>query len=126
MRDGPKIAAGLALFLGLALSPVWQRVAAGRARQPEPVIAKPETRCLASREVMRASHMRLLDEWRQAVVREGRRSATDADGRPVSMSLTGTCLECHSNKKDFCDRCHLQLVVKPVCWGCHAEAAEKS
>jgi len=126
MRDRPVIAAGLALFLGLALAPVWQRAAAGRAVPPEPVIAKPATRCLASGETMRASHMRLLDEWRQAVVRSGRRSAADADGRMVTMSLGGTCLECHDNRKEFCDRCHLQLVVKPECWSCHPETAEKS
>ena len=126
MRDGPRIAAGLALFLGLALAPVWQRAASGRAAPAEPVVARPATRCVASRDAMRASHMRLLDAWRDKVVRTGRRAAEDADGRALAASLTGTCLGCHDNKKEFCDRCHEQLVVKPVCWSCHPEKAETS
>ncbi len=35
------------------------------------------------------------------------------------MSLTLTCLECHSNKDKFCDRCHDYLRVSPGCWDCH-------
>jgi hypothetical protein len=125
VNDRPRIAAGLVLVLGIALLPVWQR-AAGRAAPEAPVVAKPGTRCIASREVMRATHMRILDSWRDAVVRDGRPNAFDAGGRAVTASLTGTCLACHTNKKEFCDRCHDQLAVKPVCWSCHAGAAEAS
>jgi hypothetical protein len=43
------------------------------------------------------------------------------DGRRFRKSLTGTCLQCHTSKKDSCDRCHDHLNVHPVCWDCHVE-----
>ena len=30
------------------------------------------------------------------------------------MSLTGTCLRCHANKAEFCDRCHAYAGVSPT------------
>ena len=126
MRDRVKIAAGLALFLSVALFPVWQRAASGRAPRPEPKIAKPQTQCVAPRAVMRASHMQLLDGWRDGVVRGAARTAHAADGRLLKVSLTGTCLECHANKKEFCDACHTDLAVKPVCFDCHSEPKERA
>ncbi len=126
MRDGAKIAAGLAAFVALALAPVWHRALGGPTARPEPKIEKPQTRCVAPREVMRASHMQLLDGWREAVVRDARR-VDHVAGRPdVTRSLTGTCLECHPNRKDFCDRCHADLAVKPVCWECHPDPKERT
>jgi hypothetical protein len=125
MRDRAWIAWGLALFLAAALAPVWQR-AAGSAARPEPKIARPQTRCVAPREVMRASHMQLLDGWRQAVVRGAGRTEHAADGHEVARSLGGTCLECHADRKEFCDRCHADLAVKPACWDCHGDAKERS
>jgi hypothetical protein len=35
------------------------------------------------------------------------------------MSLTGTCLDCHSDKEKFCDACHTYSAVDPYCWDCH-------
>ena len=126
MRDRAKIAAGLALFVAVALFPVWQRAAVGTPARPEPKIAKPQTQCVAQRGTMRVSHMQVLDGWRDGVVRTGIRTERTADGRAVTRSLGGTCLECHSNKKDFCDSCHADLAVKPVCWECHADPKERS
>ena len=37
------------------------------------------------------------------------------------MSLTNTCLGCHSNKAQFCDQCHNYLEVTPYCWDCHVD-----
>ncbi len=68
---------------------------------------------------MRANHMRLLNDWRDLVVREGERTYTAADGKVYEISLTGTCLKCHSNKETFCDRCHDYAGVTPSCWNCH-------
>jgi hypothetical protein len=28
------------------------------------------------------------------------------EGKLFNMSLSNTCLDCHSNKEKFCDRCH--------------------
>jgi hypothetical protein len=126
MRDGLRIAAGLGLFVAVALAPVWQRAASARAPRPAPRIARPGTRCVAPPEVMRASHMQLLDGWRDAVVRGAGRTARAADGRPVTRSVSGTCLECHPNQREFCDTCHGDLAVQPVCWECHHERKERS
>ena len=35
------------------------------------------------------------------------------------MSLSQSCLGCHSNKEQFCDACHNYAGVKPNCWSCH-------
>jgi len=77
--------------------------------------------CVASTEYMRASHMDLLNEWRDEVVREGNRIYTSPNGKEFEMSLTKTCTNCHYNKKEFCDQCHDYLGVTPYCWDCHVE-----
>ncbi len=125
MHDGAKIIPGLTVFLALALTPVWRPVLSGPPRLPEPKIAFPQKPCVLPREAMRERHMVLLNSWRDTVVRQGRRSALTADGRTVTPSLTGTCLRCHPNKAEFCDSCHNQLAVKPVCFSCHLEPKEK-
>ena len=68
---------------------------------------------------MRESHMKLLVTWREGAVREGNRLYTARDGRIFEASLSGTCLKCHSNKAQFCDRCHDYAGAKPACWNCH-------
>jgi hypothetical protein len=68
---------------------------------------------------MRADHMKMLKAWRDEVVREGKREYTAKDGRKFEKSLTGTCLQCHSNKEQFCDRCHNYVGAKPTCYNCH-------
>jgi hypothetical protein len=120
MRNRLLILGGLAFFLTLVTWPVWRALASAPA--PPPTLARPAsaTRCVAPVEYMRASHMTLLAEWRNRVVREGVRTYTDGNGRSVRMSLSGTCLgACHTDKTTFCDRCHDYADVKPTCWNCH-------
>jgi hypothetical protein len=123
MYDAGKVIAGLVIFVGVALAPVWANLG-GSAVKPEPKIATEERECVAPKDVIRVTHMDLLDEWRDRVVREGERSALTATGRTVTMSLTGTCMSCHANKAEFCDSCHNYLAVAPHCWDCHT-APEK-
>ena len=83
------------------------------------------TRCVEATDYMRASHMELLDEWRDLVVRENQRSFTSTlTGATYEMSLSGTCMDCHSNKAEFCDSCHEYMAVDPYCWDCHVEPEE--
>jgi hypothetical protein len=72
---------------------------------------------------MRERHMALLIEWRDAVVRNNVRTYTAPDGRRYTISLTKTCLGCHTSKAEFCDRCHAFSGVSPYCWDCHVDPA---
>jgi hypothetical protein len=121
MYDGGKIIFGLVLFVGAVTFPAWYSLArGGKAAPPELVLPKNEKQCVESREYIRSRHMELLNEWRDSVVREGNGVYTSrAHGTRHPMKLTGTCLRCHSDRTQFCDRCHGYLAVAPYCWDCH-------
>jgi hypothetical protein len=130
MNDKARIYAGTAVFLGLVLLPVWYRsVQGGAASRPE-IVIKTKTmpgrnQCVMPVEYMRTSHMNLLRDWRETVVRAGDRNYTSPDGRRFQRSLTNTCLDCHSNKSTFCDSCHNYVAAKPNCWDCHVAPQEE-
>jgi hypothetical protein len=122
MYDSGKIIAGLVLFIIAAAFPVWYTHAAGKpGYRPEPVLPEGKTNCVESKEYMLSEHMNLLDEWRDMVVRENKRVYVATDGKEYEMSLTETCLDCHSEKEEFCDRCHDYADEDPYCWDCHVE-----
>ena len=50
---------------------------------------------------------------------EGKREYVATDGRKWVISLQDTCMACHTNKADFCDKCHNSNNVDPYCWTCH-------
>lgn len=131
MYDGKKIVPGLLIFLALITFPVW--FSRGKAAPPPnlrldtPTIQQlPAKRCVESKAYMSANHMQLLDSWRLAAVREGDSLYRASDGKEYRMSLSGTCLGCHSNKEQFCDRCHTYEAAAPTCWNCHVVPQEKS
>ena len=124
MYDKGKIAAGILIFLALVTFPFWY--GKGRTATPPNIsLDTPEIRKLAVKECveptpyMRANHMELVKSWREAVVREENRVYVNREGKKYSMSLSQTCLGCHSNKERFCDACHSYSGVKPNCWDCH-------
>ncbi len=120
MHDANKILIGLVIFFGLITLPIWYNVASGKADYiPEPEIITDAKHCVEPTPYMRDKHMELLNTWKESVVRDGARTYTAMDGQEYKMSLTGTCLDCHSNKAEFCDRCHSYTGVKPYCWDCH-------
>jgi hypothetical protein len=122
MYDASKIVAGLAVFVVIATSPLWYN-ALSTASPAAPVLQKPtngSTECVEATDFMRANHMNLLDRWRDSVVRDDVRTYTSKlSGREYTMSLSNTCLDCHSNKQQFCDACHTYSAVDPYCWTCH-------
>jgi hypothetical protein len=127
--DAGKVFTGLALFIVFLTAPIW--LSGGKSASPPeirvdtPVIQRlVEKRCIEPTAYMKANHMELLDTWRQAVVREGEPLYVASDGKKYRMSLSGTCLHCHSNKDQFCDRCHNYEGVKPACWSCHVVPQE--
>ncbi len=124
MYDKGKIIPAILVFVALATLPFW--VGRGAKATPPPIsLDTPEIRALAVKQCvepaayMRASHMKLLSSWRDAVVRDGNHLYVNHEGRQFEMSLSQTCLGCHSNKETFCDTCHAYSGVKPGCWSCH-------
>jgi len=123
MYDSGKIITGILIFIILLTFPVWYNIVMGE--NCVPVLVKPtadgQTECVKSASYMRTLHMDLLNEWRDDVVRDGVRFFKTASGKTYEMSLSKTCIQCHSNKADFCDQCHNYLAVTPYCWDCHVE-----
>jgi hypothetical protein len=123
MSDKKLIITGLLIFLVIVSFPFWFN--RGKAAPlPQPVLtekAKAAKVCVRSTEYMQANHMRLLDLWRESVVRLDKSIYVNPDGKEYVMSLSNTCLDCHSNKTEFCDRCHNYASVRPYCWNCHIE-----
>ena len=123
MKDRNKILAGLVIFIAVITLPFWFNM--GKAA-PAPELeltakAKAAKTCVMPTAYMKAEHMQLLDVWRHNVVRNGERAFVNAEGKLFNMSLSNTCLDCHSNKEKFCDRCHDYASVRPYCWDCHID-----
>lgn len=131
MYDGWKIILGLVVFVIIVTLPFTMNI--GKAYvKPEPKIDTPEIqklpqterKCIESKDFMRKEHMKILNEWRDIVVREGKTQYINTEGKIYNMSLQNTCMKCHSNKSKFCDECHNYLAVKPYCWDCHIAPKE--
>ena len=110
----------IALFLVPATLPLWYDALEGKnASPPKLELPADKKECIESADYMSRYHREMLSRWQELVVREGRHTYTATNGKEYTMSLTGTCLGCHSNKDRFCDRCHDYLKVEPSCWQCH-------
>ena len=122
MRDRGRIMLGLGAFLVLALFPIWYNLGSGGSAGP-PELRLPEGggECVADTEFMRNEHMQLLMDWRDEVVRDNDRIYTAENGKQYYKSLSTTCMSCHDNKEEFCDKCHDFVGVEPYCWDCHVE-----
>ena len=148
MYDGQKIIVGLLVFIALASIPLWYTPAAGKAYEA-PDIKLPEGECVESRDYMRSSHMEVLNDWRDSVVRLGNRIHVFKSGKRYLKTLTGSanpppvpkgsplsgvdrrgCLGCHgqvaepgqSAAESFCVKCHQTAAVEVTCWDCHHES----
>ena len=123
MRDRSLILLGLLGFVWLFTFPVWRARAKFSPAAPELKLPAAEKQCVAPTAYMRDSHMQLLVDWREDVVRNNHRQFTAFNGKVYDKSLTRTCLsQCHTNKGEFCDRCHSYAGVSgPYCWDCHID-----
>ena len=123
MKDKKIIITGVVIFIVIVTFPFWYN--RGKAA-PAPELqltdkAKAAKVCVRSTEYMKAEHMQLLDLWRHTVVRNGQRTFVNSSGQEFNMSLSNTCLDCHTNKAEFCDRCHEYASARPYCWECHID-----
>jgi cytochrome c1 len=128
--NGGKILLGLIIFVALFASPFYLNMGKATAKLElkidTPEIQKlADKKCVEPKEFMRAEHMQILNNWRDAVVRDGDREQIIISGQKYDKSLQNGCMKCHSNKKDFCDKCHNYVAVKPYCWDCHIAPKEK-
>lgn len=115
-----KVVVGVFVFLILVSAPFWYNGISGKGGYvPELKTRGPAKQCIEATPYMRANHMSLLDTWKESVVRKGARTYIASDGKEYVMNLEGTCVKCHSNKEEFCDRCHNYAGVEPNCWRCH-------
>ena len=124
MNDKARVIIIIVVFVALAAFPFWYALGAGDPAD-QPVLEMPEnaTQCVEDKTYMTANHMNLLNQWRDAVIRDGEKTyISNATGEQHSMSLTGTCLGCHINRDAFCTRCHDYANVEPTCWDCHVES----
>ena len=124
MYDSGKVIIGLLIFAGIFLFPfVYQH--GSRAEKPKPSLdtpaikALPVKKCVEETKFMITTHMQFLNDWRDQALRDGNRWYVNKAGKKVWISLQNTCMKCHSNKKDFCDKCHNYAAVQPYCWDCH-------
>jgi hypothetical protein len=98
------------IILPLGLSLVGFAFTRGQER--EVFLEAPDPKweaCYRDAEYMRYHHMDLLRDVREEVVRFGIRGG---------VTLAG-CGDCHTNRDQFCDRCHEAASVRLDCYGCH-------
>jgi [DsrC]-trisulfide reductase subunit J len=114
------------VFVVLFTSPWWLNFVSGE-KTPPPDLTYPDKiygeECVMDVKYMTANHMDLLNEWRDKVVR-GDERFFEFQGKQWEMSLTNTCMKCHSDKVNFCDKCHDYVDVNPYCWDCHVTPEE--
>ncbi len=126
MKEKNLIWTGIVIFLLVSLSPFFMSLAS-KSEMPEINLDKlkqAHKTCVLPAEEMKREHMQILNDWRNTVVRDGNRIYVTPDGTEFNMSLsTGeqSCLGCHGDKAEFCDKCHNYASVKPYCWDCHTE-----
>jgi hypothetical protein len=120
MRDRTAIVLGLGAFLALAAFPLWHALGSGAdAARPALERAVEGPNCVEDTLFMTAHHQEILNAWRTAVVRDGEQTYVSRSGEEHEMSLTGTCMRCHTTSEGFCERCHDYAGVTTRCWDCH-------
>jgi hypothetical protein len=121
MYDAKYVIPGIIVFVVLFTSPFWMNFTSASYARPDVKLPAGEKECVEPVEFIRAEHMVLLNSWRDKALREGERTYTSSTGKVYEASLQNTCMSCHANKQEFCDKCHTANAVEPYCWDCHVE-----
>lgn len=130
MQKKTNIVVGILVFVLVMTAPIWMNFGKGSGNSAvdvsldTPTInALDEKQCIYDTEYMRENHMEILHQWKVQVVRDGNRVMVTPDGREFEMSLQNTCLDCHSNYDEFCEKCHNANGIDPNCWTCHTNSS---
>lgn len=101
-KRGKTVILGLLVFVFVIIFPLLYNQGKANAgpdiNLDTPEIAKlADKECIEPTEYMRANHMQLLLEWRDAKVRDGATTYVNSKGQSYDISLQDTCLKCHSD-----------------------------
>lgn len=119
MYNAKAVIIGIVIFVILCTSPFWASLMGKSYKGPGIVLPKGEKECVENVDFMRNKHMQLLNEWRDEALRNENRVYVSSKGKRWTISLQNTCLKCHDNSAEFCDKCHVANSVDPYCWTCH-------
>ena len=119
MYNAKAVLVGIVIFVALFTSPFWLSMMGQDYKSTGIELPKGEKECIEDVQFMRDQHMRLLNEWRDEALRKENRVYVATSGKKWNISLQNTCLKCHSNYKEFCEKCHTANGVDPYCWTCH-------
>lgn len=124
MYDSGKVITGLIIFVLIMTFPIWYNHGVA-ADVPKAELPKDQKKCVLPLKEIRPYHMKMLNQWRDEVLRDEDRSVFLLEGKKYQKSLQNTCMQCHVSKKKFCDICHTYAAVTPYCWDCHLEPIEE-
>ena len=119
MYNAKAVIVGIIVFVALFTAPFWLSMMGKDYKSTGIELPKGEKECIEDVQFMRDQHMRLLNEWRDEALRKENRVYVATSGKKWTISLQNTCLKCHSNYKEFCEKCHTANGVDPYCWTCH-------
>lgn len=125
MYDSKNVITGLAIFVVIVTFPVWYNMVNAQ-HVPQPEKSTVSKKCIADTAYMRTSHMVVLDNWRNEVVRDENRKKIEVEGKQYVKSLQLGCMQCHPDKKKFCDECHNYASEDPFCWDCHFQPKKET
>ncbi len=125
MNKNRLVALGLILFVLLFTFPVLMNLGKSVTKTQPPSLLQDQTAMqeLADKlgvkniDEFRERHKQVLAEWKDSVVRDGKRIYVTKDGREIPISLQNL-----ASQPQYCNECHDYVgIEKPNCWTCHVE-----
>ena len=125
MNKNRLVALGLILFVLLFTFPVLMNLGKSVAKTQPPAMLQDQKAMqeLADKlgvkniDEFRERHKQVLAEWKDIVVRDGKRVYVTKDGREIPISLQNL-----ASQPQYCSDCHDYAgIKKPNCWTCHVE-----
>ena len=125
MNKNRLVALGLILFVLLFTFPVLMNLGKSLVQTQPPTLLQDDRAMqeLADKlgvknvDEFRAKHKQVLAEWKDSVVRDGKRVYVNKDGHEVPINLQSL-----ASQSQYCNTCHDYVgIEKPSCWTCHVE-----